>query len=410
MRSFKRIIVFLLALPMLFSAACRRDEPAAGPGSGEGGSNDGDVAETKDPDDLTAYDEEKYLRYFWEGGKIYNESLLPLEDQSGHFDPAGLLYGIKKIISVRNSGLDIQYEEGRDYLVTDGKFLVVKGGLIPSVRYDEYFLAAPNEPLVPLGCVYGGFLRYDELFFHQKQISITYEAEGAWQGAVPVSKTGKLPKTTAKLNAKEPLSVVCIGDSIIDGASASGHPAYHMPPYMPVWPDMGFSALKKAYGYDAITVENLAVGGAALLGAGENDGEAQLAKALAKAPDLLVVGFGNNDCGSPVTTFMPKLNDLIARVRTAFPNCEILLVSPLLRNNLETYSNQTFNNNLNAFTAAMLGAETSGVAVVNVLEVQKAMLSGKTYRYYDYTGNNINHPNDFLTRAYAQVLLKALGV
>jgi len=30
-------------------------------------------------------------------------------------------------------------------------------------------------------------------------------------------------------------------------------------------------------------------------------------------------------------------------------------------------------------------------------------------RYYDMTGNNVNHPNDFLVRAYAQAVLTAIS-
>ncbi len=30
----------------------------------------------------------------------------------------------------------------------------------------------------------------------------------------------------------------------------------------------------------------------------------------------------------------------------------------------------------------------------------------KRKRFQDFTGNNVNHPNDFLVRAYAQVMLK----
>ena len=47
------------------------------------------------------------------------------------------------------------------------------------------------------------------------------------------------------------------------------------------------------------------------------------------------------------------------------------------------------------------------VGVANVTEMHKAMFdAGKRYR--DLTGNNINHPNDFVVRLYAQVILKTL--
>jgi len=32
----------------------------------------------------------------------------------------------------------------------------------------------------------------------------------------------------------------------------------------------------------------------------------------------------------------------------------------------------------------------------------------ETKRFRDYTGNNVNHPNDFMARVYAQVVFRAI--
>ena len=45
-----------------------------------------------------------------------------------------------------------------------------------------------------------------------------------------------------------------------------------------------------------------------------------------------------------------------------------------------------------------------GVASVGL--VSESVLERKEFR--DYTGNNINHPNDFFCRGYAQTIFKAL--
>ncbi len=47
--------------------------------------------------------------------------------------------------------------------------------------------------------------------------------------------------------------------------------------------------------------------------------------------------------------------------------------------------------------------QTEGVAVANVTAVHESLLTRK--RYADMTGNNINHPNDYMARVYAQTLL-----
>ena len=52
--------------------------------------------------------------------------------------------------------------------------------------------------------------------------------------------------------------------------------------------------------------------------------------------------------------------------------------------------------------------EKEGVAVVNMTGVHAGLLQYK--KYADMTGNNVNHANDYLARAYAQTLLKTLEV
>jgi len=48
-------------------------------------------------------------------------------------------------------------------------------------------------------------------------------------------------------------------------------------------------------------------------------------------------------------------------------------------------------------------SETPGSALADVTAVHSRLLASK--RYVDMTGNNVNHPNDFLTRVYAMVVL-----
>jgi len=48
----------------------------------------------------------------------------------------------------------------------------------------------------------------------------------------------------------------------------------------------------------------------------------------------------------------------------------------------------------------------SHVDVIPVTSMHKAILEKK--RYYDMTGNNVNHPNDFMARIYAQTVNKVI--
>jgi hypothetical protein len=53
-----------------------------------------------------------------------------------------------------------------------------------------------------------------------------------------------------------------------------------------------------------------------------------------------------------------------------------------------------------------LAQEEAGVALADLTTLHKEYLTVKNYR--DMTGNNVNHPNDFLMRLYAQTIVKTI--
>lgn len=55
-----------------------------------------------------------------------------------------------------------------------------------------------------------------------------------------------------------------------------------------------------------------------------------------------------------------------------------------------------------AYEEALLALEQPGVTVAQMTSLHQYLLEIK--RYYDISGNNVNHCNDFLARLYAQVL------
>lgn len=65
------------------------------------------------------------------------------------------------------------------------------------------------------------------------------------------------------------------------------------------------------------------------------------------------------------------------------------------------------------FEEEMLKLETEGIAVVQVTSLHESVMNAKKRNgvsgedilgYVDTSGNNVNHPNDFFTRLYAQAL------
>ena len=55
----------------------------------------------------------------------------------------------------------------------------------------------------------------------------------------------------------------------------------------------------------------------------------------------------------------------------------------------------------------LLALEEEGTAVADLTSIHKYLITKK--RYFDMTGNNVNHPNDFFARFYAQVILQTVS-
>lgn len=55
---------------------------------------------------------------------------------------------------------------------------------------------------------------------------------------------------------------------------------------------------------------------------------------------------------------------------------------------------------------ALKKLKQEGIAIADFYTMQKTLMNRK--RFIDMTGNNLNHPNDFLIRCHAQVLATML--
>ena len=118
-----------------------------------------------------------------------------------------------------------------------------------------------------------------------------------------------------------------------------------------------------------------------------------------EAPDLCIIGFGMNDRGGnvPVNLFKSQINQIMTTVRAGNPAAEFILVSSA-RNNPEWGPQQP----LLDYRDAILKMQGPGVKVADVTAAHEALLKKKPF--IDMSSNNVNHPNDYLGRWYAQVI------
>ena len=340
---------------------------------------------------------------FWQGTTMYNESVL-MVSHAGELPEANLLFAPIEIISVRSARLDQEYLENVDWVLEGGKLKLTPNSRIPYLSTDELYYSNYIEG-VTIPMVNGRAVLYQEgSYFHDRQIVITYtHAANAWEGPVPQLADNTLTSTFSKLRNGEPLTIVLYGDSIADGSNGSNFVS--APPYLPSWGELVAQTLEDHYG-SHITFLNQSVGGTA-----SQWGAAQAAnRVAAHNPDLVIVAFGMNDGsgtgvgdGVSPSVFKNNILSIINTVRATNPNAEFVLVGTTLPNSETIFLDQQ----PYYFTQLQSIANTmTGVAAANMTAVHSELLEHKTF--IDMTGNNVNHPNDFLSRWYAQFIVGML--
>lgn len=360
----------------------------------------GSVTPAKVEYPLNKYDLHAYTQPYWSGNIVYNESVMVLADKDGNIQDIPLLYHADEIISVRKFHLASEYKAGRDYELVDGKLHIPSGSAITPVAYSTYYPSAASANTYPLNSAYGsGYLYFSEgSKLHTMQIAVTYRHSDKYTGTVPAYKGKQLPKTTAKLKNGQKLNILVYGDSISTGANSSG--AVNVAPNAPAWYDMFVSVLKEKYKSSSISMVNTSVGGMTSEWGAANANE----RAGDKRPDLCIIGFGMNDGTAkiPAADFKKNIQTIMEAVTKKNPDCEFVLISTSLPNK-EAY---IFYGNQKEYLPVLKSLEKTGTVVADMTTYHEDLLAKK--RFCDMTGNNINHPNDFLARAYAQLMCRTM--
>ena len=135
----------------------------------------------------------------------------------------------------------------------------------------------------------------------------------------------------------------------------------------------------------------------------------QLERIKEHKPDLVMFAFGMNDAGKQnhqekSDRYESSIRALIEGLRKDNPKTEFVLVANMLPNPEFKPWDGHFENRRRLLKIA---GEQEGVVVADVMAMTEEMLKYK--KFADISGNNLNHPNDFLHRLYAEVILGVLG-
>ncbi len=332
---------------------------------------------------------ESYMEPVWEGTTAYEESVWPVAEQDGTVKDIPLLYHADKILSVQNLARTVTYQQGKDYILADGKLRIPKGSGIPVTSYDT---CHPSNGMFSDGN--GGYVYWEEgTGIVTRQIYVTYQHSDSWEGKKPIDKSSLLPKTIQRLKNRQDLKIVFYGDSITEGYNTSGF--VNTAPYMPKWSSLVTEYLKKAYPFSNITEVNTGLSGKDTRWGVQNITE----RVTDHDPDLAVLAFGMNDGGQrSAEEYVANLQAMIDAIHAKNPDCEIVLVSTTLPNP----DVPEVQGKHEAYEEPMLAMEQEGIVVANMTAMHRALIEKKSFR--DMTGNNINHPNDYLARVYGQVV------
>ena len=337
-----------------------------------------------DPTKLPTHSVDQYMRPFMVADTIYNELVM----LNGVGKTANLMFTPKKIISVTNYDFTKTFTNPTDYTIS-GRTITQKSTTLSSTYSAKTGSLVTIQP--------------------SSWTCVTYipDRTGWGGGNIFTYQGAKLPKTLAKLQAKQPLIIGAFGMSITAGLNVSGFagdkPSVFVPgkPYMRSYVDMFVDRLKKIYGSD-ITFFNASCGGKT---ASWTD-QYVTAMVTPNNPDLVLLDQGMNDIwGTSNSAFKASMQSAINKIKAACPNAEIILI----------------NNMLPGVGAGSPGA--GGPALMRGLRDQLQTLEGTGVVNFPMTQmsdsiyarkgeasclTNSLHPNDYLARWYAHGLVEML--
>ena len=360
----------------------------------------------------------KWLAPIWKGGEVWEESVCFYEDADKAEQGGNLLYTPKKITKITNHDATVVYEEGKDYTVTERGIVRTADSRIPVLKREEYIKPYNDEPWAGWLCL-AGKKEFTMIlpFVFKYQSLVTYETAEEWTGLVPERMGERLAKTYEKLESGKQLHIVYYGDSITAGWEASGadEPAVDMGslnpmkvqsdryPNMPVWAEMVTRKLREAYPQAEITKDNLSAGGSTAKWGVDN---VNTLFDRVEKPDLVFVGFGMNCMWDPTEQFMGYIEEIVTEIKKRNPECEFVFYPAMTANTeIPTYQNDGLLKYEKALTEYAKAHE--GMAAAPVHSMFKDM-ENRGKKYFNYTGNCVNHPNDFAIRLYGQTIFEAI--
>ncbi len=342
---------------------------------------------------------------FWLTDTMYNETICFHQQKDGTVKGTTVFTPVE-IVSLTDYTLKKTYKEGTDFIWdgTTNTITLPEGS--PIKFFTEKELKGYDEKGKQLEAFSGTFdakgrsrlanaLFCNSEYLYGRQYAITYKYSfGSWTGPLTEFQGDVLPKTTAKLKNGEDIKVTFFGDSIFAGAEASAYLGHA--PGQPVMATL-FKKAIEAYYSVKVSINNPSIGGLSSKDLMDHIGD--ITKSSKRIPDLVFIGFGMNDQTTVNTgNNAQKVIDEVLKVN---PDCEFVLVTTMKPN-----PDSGMLQGQPRIPSLYKPLLKQGVGYVDMYGMHTAILETKDY--VSTSGNNVNHPNDWLIRIYVMNLCAAL--
>jgi lysophospholipase L1-like esterase len=330
---------------------------------------------------------DQYMEPFWKSDTVYNETVL-LYAVNGKPAEGKLLFMPSKILAVKKFDLSTSYTPGTDYNLNGNVITRTANSAMP-FRADTSFDT-----------------KKDLAWFNTQSqwVVVTYTHKDKWDGPVPQYKGWQMPRTMAKLKARQPLKIVAFGMSITRGMDVSSYDT--VAPYMPTYVNLFARQLRKKYHDKEIRLYNAGLPGSVV------DWGAQYADKYVNPlkPDLVILDFGMNDFWRLTPEqFKGYIQTIIKKIKAGNPRVEFLLLSNMKFDPdyvLDSDKNKSFyEGNLQGYSRVLAQMETTGIINLDMYSISNAVHHRKKAK--DCLANPL-HPNDYMARWYAQGLAQLL--
>lgn len=331
-------------------------------------------------------------------GGVRGEPVLFVRCAKARTSSAGLMLRPQRLLKVINSTGDEMAL--KNFSIRKSRVVAAASAGVPFLAQSQIFPREPSERTIERHRDGIRYLHFSEgSYFHGLQVAVDYETDEQWDGPMPEKQAWRLPEFCKRLRDGKAVSVALLGDSISEGANASGWTG--VAPFQPAYGEL----LKRQL--EARTKARVKFRNLSKSGMTSSWGVKQRKRVTRHSPDLVMLAFGMNDAseGVPAARLASNIRRLIDEIRRdGNPNTEFIVVSGMSPNSAWHLGNPQLRQDSHDCLSRLAAP---GVAFCDVRSVWDEMVRRKGA--LSLTGNGVNHPNDFGHRVYCDCLLTVLG-